>query len=253
MTTTHNNYYDILGINTDANLQTIKDALDNLRRKDSSSSFSATLNRIESILVDPKKRASYDAHIKQDGDGVSIQAQRKPAGEDSHFVDLGEEAFMTANDRQIRQVELSAQEHDDGSLEPADYPIDTVKLAKVAITAVLLAVLCVGAYAGFVRWQIHEQTISAITQLERAQEEVEQYIRKNGYFPATLSAMHQETVYDLRLEQEKIILTFNHNAAKPIRGGELFVQAKHLPRLGLSWECRSSANFKEKYLPTRCY
>lgn len=252
MATTHNNYYNTLGIAADANLQTIKEALSKLRKKDSTGSFAATLSRIESILVDPSKRASYDAQLGQD---QAVSFATLELEQDSGFVDLGEDAFMTESDLYLQQSDLEYAMSQDGSSEQdIKFPVDTISLVKKVAAGVLVAVVLVCAYVGFVRYQIHEQTLSAISQLEAAQAQVEQHIRSNGYFPSTLQgSVSQGELYSLRLEQQKIVLTFNQDAASPIRGGELYLQAKHIPQLGLDWECNAGVGFEQRYLPARCY
>lgn len=252
MATAHNNYYDMLGIATDANLQTVKEALGRLRKKDSAGGLSATLNRIESILVDPSKRAKYDAQLGQSDDAFFAATELTVA--DDAFVDLGEDAFMTESDLYLQQSDIEYAMSQDTSEQDIKFPVDTISLVKKVASGALVALLLVGAYIGFVRYQVHEQAVGAIAQLEVAQAQVEQQIRSNGYFPSTLTgSVAQSEFYSLRLEQQKIVLTFNDNAAGPIRGSELYLQAKHIPQLGLNWECNAGAGFEQRYLPAHCY
>lgn len=219
------------------------------RYEDFSGTIGSTCAATNATLINNYSAATYEAQLCASQDEQFVEMDL--ATTEQEFVDLGQDAFISEDDRHFRQLDLGYASEVEKEIA---FPLDMLSLANKALTGALLLILFFGAYAGFLRWQIHEQTMEGISQLQASKLEVEQYIRRNGYFPNRLEQTGVENgIYQVRLDNERIVLTYNNKAAKQIRGGELYLQAKHIPQLGLSWECHAGVNFQARYLPARCY
>ena len=260
MAATHN-YYRILGIKTTAGVQEIKQAIGNLRQKDTAGNYTATLNTIEATLSDPQKRAAYDDELGLDaalrGDYyVAIKSREEPKKQT--FVDVSgreygsEQALRNAQKARYNQMTLELEEWEKSVATRTRF----LSMGRSMVFLIMLALaLLIGFFSGkpfYDDYQAQKQAEAAYVELTKAGKSVMDYMRANQTFPDTVPSFAREgDYYDIKIVPENSIeLRFNQNAQDGLQDSSILFELYQIPNGALDWRCR--ARVPTKYIPVRC-
>ena len=266
MTATHN-YYRILGIKTTAGVQEIKQAIGNLRQKDTAGNYTATLNTIEATLSDPQKRAAYDDELGLDGAlrgdyyvSFQIKGEEKPK---TSFVDVtgkeygSEQALRNAQKARYNQMTLELEEWEKSIASRA-------RVLSMGRSLVFLGILAGGLLVAFLvgkplydDYKAKQQAEAAYVELTKAGKSVMDYILANQSYPKTIPAYTRDgDYYDISvtpgagLEGSSIELAFNERAYADLRESTIRFELYRIPNGILDWRCR--ARIPSQFAPARC-
>ncbi len=250
------NFYEILRVDPKADLREIIVAIKKMRKFDKHGSYAATINRIEEILTDHKKRAVYD---RENGfvEGVN------DLDDDLGFLDIDVDTFETHYSQQqnykhdIRQElekksSLNAQsQHGVGSMRRS------INFGRVVIFFVLLLAVLVGVVFSkpmLEKYKAEEQVASAVNEIHNAEEQVENYIRENAIFPDDLSLISSNSNYQLTLDGDnlRIVLRFQGDVVDDLQGAEITSTFVTKPNL-TEWLCEPGQYFPTDLTIKGCY
>ena len=217
-------------------------------------------SRFDRIFSRPSKAEEDKAEAPPEEDDLRFEP---PKMKDT-FYDLGDEDHDMAHP-QARLDRAPVQDTrrflSEEEIRAYNRPPST--FAKIVNTRnfILLALAGGAIAAGYIfgmplyqQYLAGKQSNDALPVITRATEEVDRFIRQNKYFPDNLSGSYGSEIYSLRIDSnaETLYLTFNQQAAEPLRGHAITMESYLAPNIGLQWRCGISAGFPETHKPTQC-
>ncbi|MDO4776869.1 MAG: hypothetical protein Q4A06_05355 [Cardiobacteriaceae bacterium] len=181
----------------------------------------------------------------------------------SGFLDFGEKDFLTEpqrkNNQPLRDHRTYITEEEIQSYNrPPSFLAKIFSGKNLIISSLGIALLVAGAIAGLPAYQLYlanKQSEEAMPVLVAARNDAAELVRKNGYFPDSLSRDFSGEYYTVRLDsaKEAVELTFNHNAADNLQGHSLIMSSYVAPNLGLQWRCDISSAYPKNLRPAQCF
>lgn len=274
-------YYRILGLEADASVEEIRDAIQNMRDLDTGGNYSAILNKMEKTLLPlssrPRPNTGNTASPATESWSIPDfpETTRQPAAEaentdprpshsgHSKFLDLGDEASYEGRHAIDRTpVQDNRTYITDAEIRAYNRPPSALSKIFNFKNIILLLLACGVGAAGFVfgmplyqQYMANRQGNEAMPELTRAKDEADAYIRKNHYFPDTLTGSYNNPLYSVSSHSadETIRLTFSQEAAEPLRGHSLIMRTEQVANIGLQWRCDISQGFPQMHKPTQCF
>ena len=253
------NYYDILRIDPLATTSEIKDAIRRSKSNEVNQLLSDRINQMEEVLLDSKRRNEYNRMH-----GLpELRTLSSPKAVNDDFADIDGESIIKQQLRNLphhsrdkkKEIEESSVMSSDGQLRLKMQKASKTTLMIFFGFCVVLVMFVISKpltnyYFGVSQSKKAMQSITATVDL------VEQFIRKEKYFPdrANLKNVPTENFFDLRLEanRQRIVLTFNENASTHLQGA--FITNSYITPPNTSyWKCDISGNFPKRFKPTGCY
>lgn len=194
-------------------------------------------------------------------DDVEVDASVAPI--QNGFLDFGEREFLTEPQRKNNQplkdhrTYITAEEIQVYN-KPPSFLTKVFSGRNLILSSLALTLLVAGAIAGLPIYQMYlanKQSEEAMPVLMAARNDAAELVRKNGYFPDSLSRDFNGEHYIVRLDstKEAVELTFNHNAADNLQGHSLIMSSYVAPNLGLQWRCDISAAYPKNLRPAQCF
>lgn len=207
------------------------------------------------ILEEQKAHRTAFGHDVED---VAADTER-PNG----FLDFGEKEFLTEPQRKRNQQikdhrTYITEEEIHAYNKPPSFLAKVFSGKNLILVSLGLALLVAGAIAGLPAYHLYmanKQSNDAMPVLMAARNDAAELVRKNGYFPDSLSRDFNGEYYTVRLNSEKetVELTFNHNAAENLQGHSLIMSSYVAPNLGLQWRCDVSSAYPQNLRPAQCF
>lgn len=179
------------------------------------------------------------------------------------FLDFGEKDFLTEPQRnrnqQIRDHRTYITEEEIHAYnKPPSFLAKMFSGKNLILVSLGLALLVAGAIAGLPAYHLYmanKQSNEVMPVLMAARNDAAELVRKNGYFPDSLSRDFNGEYYTVRLDSEKeaVELTFNHNAAENLQGHSLVMSSYVAPNIGLQWRCDVSSAYPKNLRPAQCF
>ncbi|MDO5090019.1 MAG: hypothetical protein Q4D61_00600 [Cardiobacteriaceae bacterium] len=210
-------------------------------------------------IVDTEEKAHRSAF----GHDMDDDMDDIPEKHQSGFLDFGEREYLTEPQRKrnfpVKDTRTYITEEEIRAYNKPPSFLAKLFSGKTLILAVLaIGVGVAGVIFGLPAYNLYlanKQSEAAVPVLHAARDDVESQLRRNRFFPETLSRDFGSDHYTVRLNaaKEALELTFNHNAADNLQGHSLILESYVAPNIGLQWRCDVSPGYPQNLRPAQCF